>query len=176
MTSAPPESVDIPIYIPFPKALYNEIILRFDGAVDPTELITRQARHLLRCKAVPFSLPENLSPGWRLSLLQDLENRVAGHNWEEVFMLNGTKLLLPWRGHCHQARVYDTRIRASGWLFDTVRDWFIFITDADDKDEWKHIQLKRPNKDEDFCHAAQVRQQIVTEPRRIGDITNRSPD
>jgi hypothetical protein len=151
---------DTPIYIPFSKALYNEIVLRFDGAVDPTEFITRQARHLLRCKAVPFTPPENLSPGWRLSLLQDLERSAAGHNWDKVFLLNGTKLLLPWRGHCYQAKVYETRIRASGWLFETVRDWFVFITDADDKDEWNHIQIKRSNKNEGFCLAAQVRQRL----------------
>ncbi|AVA21992.1 hypothetical protein [Rhizobium sp. NXC24] len=165
---------DAPIYVPIPRDLYNEIIVRFHGAVDPVEFITRQARQLVRCKAVPFSPPENLSPGWRLSTLEELERSTAGHNWEEVFLLNGSKLLLPWRGHCYQAKVYDTRIRASGWLFDTVRDWFIFVTDAEDKDEWKYVEVKRSNKNEDFCQAAQLRQQSAKQSRRICDIASRS--
>lgn len=83
-SSGTTDMTDPPIYVPIPRDLYNEMVVRFGGTVDPVEFITRQARQLVRCKAVPFSPPENLSPGWRLSTLEELE-RSARHNWEEFF-------------------------------------------------------------------------------------------
>jgi hypothetical protein len=143
------------IYIPFPKALYQEILLSFGPSVDPVQFVTQEVNRSLEQRkraALSVSRPKVR----HRPLLEDLNDLLQGHQWGPVFLLNGTRLRLPWRGLRYHARVRGTEVHAAGTVFSSVRDWMMYVSGERDWDEWAHVQIKRP-RDDDFRSAVEIR-------------------
>ena len=97
------------IAIPFPKDLYNLIVLRSGGNLDPVQLAIDQVEGFIDANRndESFWTPEGLEAFEQEAAPAeaDVGDPSTGHQWGPLLLPNGTDLRMKYRGRMHYAQI-----------------------------------------------------------------------
>lgn len=148
-----------PIYIPFPRELYDDIVRFSDGTTDPVELAEDQVRSWVE-KSVEFGFgnwgnrveavarkyaPEVLAK-WEEEDQQE-EDRLRIHGnplvWKEVAIPAGSEVRMSYGGKNHYAVVQRGKI-IDGDNEYSPSEWASKIAEGTSRNAWRDLWFKFP--------------------------------
>lgn len=157
------------ISIPFPKALYDMIIVRSGGKLDPVQLAADQVEGFIERNTTEDSFWTEAG----LEAFADEERArnsgagardlLAGHLWKPVFLLNGTRLRMSYKGTSHYAEVRGDKIQGADRVFDSVSQWVRNVAGGTSRNAWLDVWIKRPLRDHDYRSADAIRRETLAE-------------
>jgi len=162
------ESTDY-ISIPFPKTLYDMIVIRSGGKLDPVQLAADQVEHFIERNTTEdgfwteagleaFAEEERIRNSGKGEL--DL---LSGHLWKPVFMINGTRLRMSYKGTSHYAEVRGDKIQGDDRKFDSVSQWVRHVAGGTSRNAWLDVWIRRPGRDTDFRSADDLRKEALAD-------------
>jgi hypothetical protein len=152
------------ISIPFPQALYDKIILRSGGRLDPVQLAIDQVEsfidrtadddiHWTREGIAAFAL-EKLA-----SKFVDIGDPKGGHMWKPVFLPNGTHLRMHYKSKSYHAQVRRETIHNDDHEFESISQWVRWVASNTARNAWHDVWIKRPD-DADYLYSDKVRNDL----------------
>ncbi len=155
------------ISIPFPKALYDKIVLRSGGKLDPVQLAEDQVEAF-----IDRNTKEDLL--WTKAGLEAFaeEERIrnsgigegdllSGHLWKPVFLTNGTRLRMTYKGTSHYAEIRGDKVQGADQKFDSVSQWVRHVAGGTSRNAWLDVWVRRPGRDQDYRAADAVRKETT---------------
>lgn len=135
------------ICIPFPKDLYDKIIMRSGGKLDPCILAVDQVEGFLDVNGADPSF-------WTEEGLKAFEAEQApssgaygqpnlGFQWKTLFLPNGTEVKMVYKGRTHYAVVSHERVKDSDGSF-TPAEWARKVANHTARNAWRDIWIRMP--------------------------------
>ena len=137
------------IYIEFPQELYDKIVIRSGGRLDPADLAVGQVEDFVeRNMADPsFWTEEGLALFEEDEETSDVAKFGApdrGYQWQQLFLPNGTELRMTYGGSYHYAQVRHEKIFYEGSGKYSPSKWASKIADNTSRNAWRDIWLRLP--------------------------------
>jgi len=157
------------ISIPFPKSLYDMIVIRSGGKLDPVQIAADQ---------VEFFIERNSQEGdfWTDAGLEAFaeEERIrnsgagehdllGGHLWKPVWMPTKTTLRMVYKGTSHYAEVRGDKIQGDDRKFDSVSQWVRHVAGGTSRNAWLDVWIRRPGRDQDYRSADDLRKEALAD-------------
>lgn len=148
------------IAIPFPKDLYDMIIVRSGGRLDPVALAVSQVEQFVERNR----LDPNFWTDEGISAFMDEEPEVTpdygdpdkGHLWQPLFLRNGTELRMQYKNTTAYARIAHDRVVSEEIAYDSVSQWVRHVAGGTSRNAWLDVWVRRPG-EKDFSAANSMR-------------------
>ncbi len=163
------DSVTDYISIPFPKSLYDMIVIRSGGKLDPVHLAAEQVEHFIERNTTDdgFWTPEGLEAFAEEERVRNSgkndKDILSGHLWKPLFLINGTALRMSYKGKSHYAEVRGDRIEGEDRKFDSVSQWVRHVAGGTSRNAWLDVWIRRPGRDTDYRAADEIRQDVLVD-------------
>lgn len=154
------------INIPFPKALYDKIVIRSGGALDPVWLAEHQVEQFVERTVGDFDYwtdegVEQWEEEWEHEREEYKGDPNRGYQWRDVHLPNGTRLKMTYKGDAYFADVRHEKVRYEGHSYSPSQ-WAGEIANNTARNAWRDIWLQFPKKT-NWELAANVRRKIQAE-------------
>jgi hypothetical protein len=148
------------IYIPFPKDLYDLIIIRSNGQLDPARLAATQVEDFIERNRHDgnFWTEDGLA---MFAAEDEAEGRdvvgdpTKGYQWQQLFLPNGTELRMTYKGRNAYAQVKHEQIMAEGVSYSPSQ-WASAVADNTSRNAWRDIWVRLPGQ-RDWIFADKLR-------------------
>jgi hypothetical protein len=162
------------IYIAFPKDLYDLIVIRSNGQIDPVRLAVTQVEDFIeRNRHDPHFWTEEALELFAAEDEADDRARLGdpekGYQWQKLFLPNGTKLRMTYKGRNAYAQVRHERIVGEDGATYSPSQWAGAVADNTSRNAWRDIWILLPGQ-RDWVFADKLRrreerlQQMLEEP------------
>jgi hypothetical protein len=157
------------ISIPFPKSLYDMIIIRSGGKLDPVQLAADQVEGFIErnSKEDGFWTDAGLEAFAEEERIRNAgkggHDLTSGHLWKPVFMVNGTRLRMSYKGTSYYAEVRGDKIQGDDRKFDSVSQWVRHVAGGTSRNAWLDVWIRRPGRDTDYRSADDLRKEAVAD-------------
>lgn len=136
------------VYMPFPKDLYNKIVIRSDGKIDPSRLAINEVEGFIQ---QTWSDPDFWSEsGRRLFAKEHPEPQPnpygepsRGYQWQQLFLPNGTELRMTYKGRNFYAQVQNERVTANANSYSPSQ-WVREVAENTSRNAWRDIWVRMP--------------------------------
>ena len=163
------DSVTDYISIPFPKSLYDRIILRSGGKLDPVQLAADQVEGFVERNTTDHSFwtPEGLEAFAEEERVRNSgaseHDLLSGHLWRPVWLNNGTRLRMSYKGTSHYAEIRGDKIQGEDRKFDSVSQWVRHVAGGTSRNAWLDVWVKRLARDQDYRSADEIRKEALSD-------------
>lgn len=136
------------ITIPFPKDLYDRIVIRSGGKLDPATLAVDQVEAFIERNAddPSFWTPEGLA-AFQAERGPDTSSSIGdpslGYQWQNVFLPNGTRLRMKYRDNYYYADVRHEKVVDDGQQY-TPAQWVRKVANHTARNAWHDIWVLFP--------------------------------
>lgn len=137
------------VFVPLPSEIYNEFVLRFgDATKDVAGTIEYVlSDYLERTKDEAYWGTEYLAKRDAARMLEEIPNNYGaldkGYQWLIVFLPNGTKLKMAYKGRDYYAEVAHEKIMYQGEAF-SPSGLANRIASGTRRNAWRDFWIKRP--------------------------------
>lgn len=150
------------IFIPFPKELYDLIIIRSGGRMDPVTLAADQVWGFVECNSgEPRFWTEEGLEAFAKEFGSDesfqLGDTSKGYQWQRVFLPNGTQLRMTYKGRNAYAQVQHEEVVSEGTSYSPSQ-WVSKVADNTSRNAWRDIWVRFPG-ERDWKLSDELRQQ-----------------
>ncbi|MDW7747019.1 hypothetical protein [Halomonas sp.] len=139
------------IYIPFPKDLYDKIVIRSGGKVDPCILAVDQVEGFLDVNGLDPSF-------WTEEGLKAFEEEQApnshaygdpsrGFQWKTLFLPNGAEVKMVYKGRTYHGVISHERVTDQDGSF-TPAEWARKVANYTARNAWRDIWIRKPGQAE----------------------------
>jgi hypothetical protein len=146
--------------IPFPQDLYNMIVIRSGGRLDPVALAASQVEAFVERNRFEsdFWTEDGLQAfdDEELAPAADYGDPNKGHLWSPLFLRNGTELRMQYKGTIAYARIVHDKVTADGKAFDSVSQWVRHVAQGTSRNAWLDVWVRIPG-EKDFKGANGMR-------------------
>ena len=146
------------IYIPFPKALYDDIVVLSQGRLDPAEIAPEQVLDLIERNLDSIAgewFGKNLNEFVRRQLPASLKQLSQNSNpervgeskslfWKTISLPQGTTLRMTYGGKDHYAKVENGKVKDADGYFSPSR-WARKVANNTSRSAPRDIFFKRPS-------------------------------
>lgn len=151
------------IYIPFPKELYEKILIRSGGKLDPAALAADQVEDFVDRNMLDanFWTEEGLEAFEREASADNQTNDgdpERGYQWQSVLLRNGSELRMRYQGRYYYARVSHERVVDEDGAY-TPAEWVRKVANHTSRNAWRDIWVKFPG-EASWHFADTLRQQV----------------
>jgi hypothetical protein len=87
-----------------------------------------------------------------------------GYYWQSVFLANGTRLKMTYKGEDHLAEVRHQQIWYNGRVVHSPSQWASDVADGTARNAWRDISIYRPLH-KDWIPASMLRQRFIRKAR-----------
>lgn len=152
------------ISIPFPQALYDKIILRSGGRLDPVQLAIDQVEQFIeRTQGDDIHWTrEGIAAFAREAGARgfiDIGDPKGGHMWKPVFLPNGSRLRMNYKSKSYHAQVRREAIHNDDAEFDSISQWVRWVASNTERNAWHDVWIKRPG-DADYIYSDKLRSDL----------------
>lgn len=152
------------ISIPFPKDLYNKILIRSGGRLDPVQLAVDQVEQFIdRTQADDIHwTPEGLAAfaeESNVASVVDIGDPKGGHLWKPVFLPNGTRLRMHYKSKSYHAQIRKEVIADEEGSHESISQWVRSVASGTARNAWHDVWIKRPS-DADYIYADKLRSDL----------------
>ena len=157
------------ISIPFPKALYDMIIIRSGGRLDPVQLAADQVEGFIErnTKEDGFWTEAGLEAFAEEERVRNSgineSDLLSGHLWKPVWLNNGTRLRMTYKGKSHYAEIKGDKIQGEDCKFDSVSQWVRHVAGGTSRNAWLDVWIKRLMRDQDYRSADDIRKEVLAD-------------
>ncbi|MER8885837.1 hypothetical protein NKJ73_07070 [Mesorhizobium sp. M0074] len=148
------------VSIPFPQDLYNRIILRSGGKLDPVSLAVDQVEQFIeRTRDEPLVWTrEGVAQFAAEQAVAGAEfgDPDRGHQWSFVFLPNGTELRMKYLGKTHYATIKSENVVSDATTFSSVSQWVRNVARGTSRNAWHDVWIRFP-KESEFRYSDTVR-------------------
>lgn len=137
------------INIPFPQQLYDKIVLRSGGRLDPCALAVDQVEAFLErnMQDPQFWTEEGLrafEQEQRAAISPSVGDPSRGFQWQQVFLPNGTALRMKYRGEYHYAEIRHERVVDEDGSY-TPAEWARKVANHTHRNAWVDVWVRPPD-------------------------------
>ena len=136
------------ISIPFPKDLYDMIVIRSGGRLDPVALAVSQVEQFVdRNRHDPnFWTDEGLGAfaDEEPEVTADYGDPDKGHLWNPLFLRNGTELRMQYKAKTAYARIVHDMVTSGEGAYGSVSQWVKHVADGTSRNAWLDVWVRRP--------------------------------
>jgi hypothetical protein len=135
--------------VPFPKELYDKIIIRSGGKVDPVDMAIYQLEEWIeRTLNDEDAWTEEGFEEWQLELAPaakgpSLGDPTKGYHWKELYLPNGSELRMTYRGQIHHAQVRNEKLVYEGNAYSPSKLASKIAGDTG-RNAWRDLWIKFP--------------------------------
>lgn len=148
------------ISIPFPQDLYDLIVIRSGGRLDPVELAASQVQAFVERNKfdADFWTDQGLAAfeDEEPAPAEDYGDPEKGHLWSPLFLRNGTELRMQYKGSISYARIKHDKVTSDGSVFDSVSQWVRHVAGGTSRNAWLDVWVRVPG-EKDFKGANGMR-------------------
>ena len=136
------------VYISFPKALYDLIVARSGGRLDPEQLAAEQVEYFVDRNRDDASFwSEAGLAAFKRETDPDRASQVGdpdkGYQWQRVFLPNGTELRMTYKGRNAYAQVQHERVMTDGVAYSPSQ-WAGIVAGHTSRNAWRDIWVRFP--------------------------------
>lgn len=135
------------VYIPFPKELYDTVVIRSGGKIDLStvaeDLVLRWIENV---KHDPDLWTED---GLALFAKEDDVNDAEvygpadrGYQWQDLFLPNGAELRMKYKGEYHYAHIRHEKVASKCGARQTPSQWVSTVANDTARNAWRDIDVK----------------------------------
>ena len=152
------------ISIPLPAKLYNLILLRSGGRLDPVQLAISQVEGFVDANADDPALwtKEGLKAfdEERRAVEPEHGDPTTGNQWGPLLLANGTRLRMKYEGTQHYAQVAFDKIVYGEEVLRSVSQWVRRVARNTNRNAWNDVWVQYPGQT-DFVFGDQLRRSRV---------------
>jgi hypothetical protein len=149
------------VSIPFPRDLYNLIVLRSGGKLDPANLATEQVEQFIeRTRDEALVWTEQGVAQFakeKAEKSHDFGDPSRGHQWSLVFLPNGTELRMKYLGKTQYATIKSENVVSGTTIFSSVSQWVRSVARGTSRNAWHDVWIRFPTETE-FRYSDTVRE------------------
>lgn len=137
------------IYVPFPRELYDKVVIRSEGKIDPVYLAIYKLEEWI--ENTLHDLQEWTEEGfkeWQAELDQSssgpsLGDPLKGYQWKELFLPNGSDLRMTYQSKNHYAQIRHEKVMYEGAAYSPSQ-LASKIADNTSRSAWRDLWVKFP--------------------------------
>ena len=145
------------VYIAFPRELYEEIILRSRGKLDPGHVAIYEVEGFMaQTRYDPSFWDEQVIEEELVDeFLDEYGASSFGYRWQNVFLPNGTKVRMTYQGSTSVAEIKHEKLTFEGEAL-SPSEFASQVANNTNRNAWRDLWVRRP-KDTDWIAADVLR-------------------